>query len=38
VQNYRSQFQAILDKEDADAVIRMIRRKAGELAAEKSGS
>jgi phospholipid transport system substrate-binding protein len=38
VQNYRSQFQSILDKDDVDTLIRMIRQKTEELAAGKSGS
>jgi phospholipid transport system substrate-binding protein len=38
VQNYRSQFQAILDKGDADTLIGMIRQKAEEVAVNKTGS
>jgi phospholipid transport system substrate-binding protein len=38
VQNYRSQFQSILDKDDVDTLIRMIRQKTEEIVAGKTGS
>ncbi|MDR1945772.1 MAG: ABC transporter substrate-binding protein [Desulfovibrio sp.] len=37
VQNYRSQFQAILDKGDADALIILVRQKAQESETGKPG-
>lgn len=36
VQNYRSQFQSVLDKGDADQLITLVRQKADETRAEKN--
>ncbi|MDR2801378.1 MAG: ABC transporter substrate-binding protein [Desulfovibrio sp.] len=38
VQNYRSQFQAVLDKGDAEELIRLVRKKAEEARLQKGKS